>query len=141
LTLAEYNAKSNDEKNAYKNSQERCGENIGYDKTYSFYKDRGYRQGYDIEYTNKVDPNTVNPDYVPIGLPSLLLPEDPYPLPAEIRFEGNLDWYARKYTEGWNKGMTEGLADGEREGKKAGKLAREASDDLCNKMAVSFAIR
>jgi hypothetical protein len=129
LTAAQYIAKTNDEKEAYRKSQERCGWNIGYDKTYAFYKDQGYRQGFDIEYWNKIDANTVNPDYVPIGLPSLLLPEDPYPKPFEIVFEADLNWYATKYEEGWNEGMEKGLADGNSEGKKAGKLAREASDD------------
>jgi hypothetical protein len=90
---------------------------------------RGYRQGWKIEYTDKIDPANVSPEYFPMGLPSLILPEDPSPLPEEIVYEINLHWYATKYAEDWKKGCSEGTADGEDEGKAAGKLAREAGDD------------
>jgi hypothetical protein len=127
LTAAQYNNKSNDEKLAYRQSQERCGLNIGFDKTFAYCMDMGYRQGWDIEYTNKT--TTVNPDYQPIGKPSLILPVYPSPLPAEIQYEGDMHWFKTNYAIGWDNGCAEGTAEGRIEGKIAGKDARLKGDD------------
>jgi hypothetical protein len=127
LTQAQYNSKPEAEKLAYRKSQERCGLNIGYDKIYAYCMDQGYREGWDIEYTNKTV--NVNPDYVPIGKPSLILPVYPSPLPSEIQYEGNMSWYKTAYTTGWNNGCLEGTNEGRIEGKVAGKSARLKGDD------------
>jgi hypothetical protein len=131
LSQTEYDLLDDAGKTAYEQAQKEWGYKTAYDKTYPYYKDLGYRNGWKAEYLDKV-PNATDPDAPqPMAAPHAFQPVMPGPLPNSTEVSiGNTIWYIASYKKGWFKGTSRGLRIGEKDGKANGKIARERGDDF-----------
>jgi hypothetical protein len=126
LTQAQYDALDEVGKKAYERAQKDWGFQVGFDKTYAYHKDKCYRTGWAMEYTNHT--NTTNATAYRMAQPHATLPAVPGPLPTAVT--GPTIWWVNFYKRGWTNGIDQGCDAGLREGKANGKIARERGDDF-----------